>query len=190
MELQKRTANVQEFADILGVDRTTVTKAISTKRLDKAIVKGSSPKRIEVFAGCVEWYLKKQVERDRYAQEDQDVKKSKARHEYYRSLLTKLEYEVKRGHLLPLEEVRQKGMEICLNARRYLDDRRDSDALVLPTFKDDFEARKILRDRDDRFMERLVELEKVGDEVSKENAQKLSTSSENIADKDESDDDE
>ena len=173
MELQKRTANVQEFADILGVDRTTVTKAIKSKRLEESIVKGSSPKRIEIFSGCVEWFTRKRLEYDRYAKDDMDVKESKSRHEYYRSLLTKLEYEVKSGYLLPLEEVRQKGMEICRNARRYLDDRRDSDALVLPTFKDDFETRKLLRERDDAFMERLVELETVGDQVAQESAEKF-----------------
>lgn len=173
MERQKRTASLQEFADILGVDRTTVTKAISTKRLEQSIVPRSSPKRIEIFSGCVEWYAKKQISKDRYAKDKKDIHDSKARHEYYRSLLTKLEYEVKRGHYLPLEEVRQKGMEICRNARRYLDDRRDSDALVLPTFNDDFESRKILKERDDAFMERLVELETVGDNVAHESAEKF-----------------
>ena len=173
MERQKRTASIPELADILGVERSTVTKAISTKRLEQSIVPRSSPKRLEIFAACIEWYTKKQVSKDRYVKDKMDIQDSKARHEYYRSLLTKLEYDVKSGHLLPLEEVRQKGMEICRNARRYLDDRRDSDALHLPTFKDDFESRKLLRERDDAFMERLVELETVGDQVAQESAERF-----------------
>ena len=49
----------QEFADILGVDRTTVAHAIRTKRLETSIVKKGARKNIKVYDGCVEWYLKK-----------------------------------------------------------------------------------------------------------------------------------
>ena len=162
----------QEFAEILGVNKSTVSRAIKTKRLEHSVIEIDGQVKILVYQGCVEWHLRKNFEKDRYTENSKEVAKSKARHEYYRSLLTKLEYEVKSGHLLPLEEVRQKGMEICTNARRYLDDRRDSDALILPTFKDDFQTRKLLRERDDKFMERLVELETVGDQIAKESAER------------------
>ena len=184
----RRLATALEFAEIVGVNKSTVSRAIKTKRLKHSLVKDHGQTKILIFEGCVEWHLKKNMEKDRYAKDEKDVAESKARHEYYRSLLTKLEYDVKSGQFIPVEDVRQKGMEICRNARRYLDDRRDRDALVLPTFKDDFEARQILRERDDHFMERLVELEKVGDEVATESAQKLTSNRENIADMDEPDD--
>ncbi|MFK7822774.1 MAG: hypothetical protein AB8G05_01355 [Oligoflexales bacterium] len=168
-----KAVSSMEFAEILGVNKSTVSRAIKSKRLEHSLVKADGQIKILVYEACVEWHLRKNFEKDRYAEDSKDVAESKARHEYYRSLLTKLEYDLKSGHVVPVEEVRQKGMEICLNARRYLDDRRDSDALVLPTFKDAFESRKILRGRDDGFMERLVKLETVGDEVAQETAEKI-----------------
>ena len=120
MKITKKTATVQEFAIILGVDRTTVTKAIASKRLDKSIVEGSSPKQIEIYEGCIEWYLKKHMEKDRFGKSNSDIAASKARHEYYRSLLTKLDYEIKTGEYIPFKDVGQAGAEIVLEAKQFL----------------------------------------------------------------------
>lgn len=163
----------QEFADILGVDRTTVAHAIRTKRLETSIVKKGARKNIKVYDGCIEWYLKKNFEKGRFSPPDpKNIQQSKARSEFYKSLIKELEYKVMTGKCVPVDEVSIKGSAICLNARRYLEERRDQDALILPTFKDDFETRKLLRERDNGFLVRLSKLAQVGTDVARETMEK------------------
>ena len=162
-----KLASQQEFADILGVDRSTVTHAIRGKRLKNSVVKVGTRKKIMIYQGCVEWYLKKHIEKDRKTDLTPEIEKSRAVREHYRSLLTKQEYEVKSCQLVSVDEVAKKGAEICLAARRYLEDRREKDSFKLPLAENDFEARKLLRERDDGFLRELSQLKSVADAVLK-----------------------
>ena len=167
---QGLAVSATEFARILGVYKSTVSRAISEKRLKKSLKKEGSRYKILVFEGCVEWYLNKQLEKDRYASSPKDIEKSRARKEHYKSLLTKLDYEVRTGDLISFAEAVQKGQEVCIRARQLLENSRDKDCFKIPLISDDFDARKFLKERDDRFLKLLAEVNEELDKVRDQSA--------------------
>ena len=44
----------QEFAEILGVNKSTVSRAIKTKRLEHSVIEIDGQVKILVYQGCVE----------------------------------------------------------------------------------------------------------------------------------------
>lgn len=167
---QMLTASPAEFARMLGVYKSTVTRAIREKRLRKSLVQEGDRTRIIVYEGCIEWYLKKQLSKDHKTKKPEEVEKSRARREYYKSLLTQLEYEVRTQQLVDVEEVAGKGAEICYGARKFLEDRREKDALAFLQIKDNPDKiRELIRERDDGFLLHLSQLKTVASQVLKEN---------------------
>jgi len=155
---QGLAVSAAEFARILGVYKSTVSRAIREKRLKKSLKKEGARYKILIFEGCIEWYLNKQLEKDRYASSPIDIEKSRARKEHYKSLLTKLDYEVRTGDLISFAEAVQKGQEVCIRARQLLENSRDKDCFKIPLISDDFDARQFLKERDDRFLNLLAEI--------------------------------
>ena len=167
----KAQVGVKEFADIMGVDRTTISKAIATKRLDKSVVVGENGKpKITIYDACVEWFLKKNMSKDRHDSEQLDIGKSKARHEHYRSLLTQLEYEIKTAQYIPFKEVGQAGAEIVLIAKQHLLDSRYKHALSLLPITDTFDMENEIKKRDFEFLTMLSKLKDVGKKVSEKSS--------------------
>jgi len=158
--------SLSRFADILGVHRSSVSKAISSNRLVKSIVIENGKKFIHVYLGCVEWHQHKEHTKDRAVPESEEIQNSKARREYYRSLQAKQDYEVQTGLLVQVDEVAQMGAEICLKAKQYLENSRDRDCYQVPKITSDFEARKFLKKRDDGFLNQISGLETVAKTIS------------------------
>jgi len=147
-----------EFAKILGVDKSTVSRAIKDRRLKSSLIKDGSRVKIMVYQGCIEWYLNKHLEKDRYSQDSKDFEASKCRREYFRSMLTKLEYQIKTGDVISFNEAAQAGAEVCHLARQMLENRRNIECYKVSAIKDDFEARKFLKERDEAFLKELAGL--------------------------------
>ncbi len=145
-----------EFAKILGVYKSTVSRAIKDKRLKNSLVKEGTRYKILIYQGCIEWYLNKNLEKDRYSKDSKDFEASKCRREFFRSMLTQLEYLIKTGDVISFNEAAQAGAEVCLAARQMLENRRDIECFQVPGIKDNFEARKFLKDRDEAFLRELA----------------------------------
>ena len=160
--------SLSKFAEILGVHRSSVSKAINSRRLSKSIVTENGKKLVHVFSGCVEWNQNKEHAKDRAVPESEDVQNSKARREYYRSMQAKQDYEVQTGLLVQVDEVAQIGAGICLKARQYLENSRDRDCYQIPKISSDFEARKFLKKRDDGFLNQIAGLKNVAKDVADE----------------------
>lgn len=157
-----------KFAEILGVHRSSVSKAINNRRIFKSIVTANGKKLVHVFSGCIEWHNNKEHAKDRAVPESEDMQNSKARREYYRSMQAKQDYEVQTGLLVQVDEVAQIGSEICLKARQYLENSRDRDCYQIPKISSDFEARQFLKKRDDGFLNQIAGLKNVAKDIADE----------------------
>ena len=169
-ERRSKAVSAMEFADLIGVNKSTVSRAMKSKRLEHSLVEEDGQTKILVYQGCVEWHMRKQIEKDRYAKDEHDVAASKARHEYYRSFLTKLEYEVKTAQYIPFKEVGQAGAEIVLEAKQYLLDSRYKHALKLLPIADAFDMEKAIKERDHEFLKTLAKLKEVGKQVAEDSS--------------------
>lgn len=150
--------SIKDFASLVRVDESAVYHAIRKGRLGKAVIRVGSKKRILVYEGCVTWFIKKNASKDRTKQDDEDIEASRKRKEFFQSLIVKLEYQIKSGQLVSIQEAGKIGSEVCLAARRRLEETRDQDCYKLMEINNDNEARCFLKARDDAFLKELANL--------------------------------
>lgn len=159
--------SVKDFARIVGVDESAVYHAMRRGRLKKSVFKTENRKRILNYEGCIEWFIKKNTSKDRTVQDDSDIEDSRKRKEFFQSLITKLDYRLKSGQLVSISEAAKLGSQVCLAARRKLEETRDQDCYKFSKIKDEGEARDLLRARDDAFLDELTKLPEVIGNISK-----------------------
>jgi len=121
--MDKKCVSKSEFAEIVGVDRKTVQRAIDRERLNHSVRKVGSRYQIEVEEGVLEWHRNRDPSKDRSgsdspsAQIDSDIpcfNDSKAMKAFYEANITKIDYQNKAGKLVPVE---QKDKEFFAAAR-------------------------------------------------------------------------
>ena len=160
--------SVKEFSLIVQVDETAIYHAIRKGRLTRSVVLKGNKKKILVYEGCIEWFIKRNSSKDRTKQDDEDIEESRKRKEYFQSLITKLDYKVKSGQLVSIQEAGKIGSEVCLAARRRLEESRDRDCYRLPEIKNSDEARDFLKARDNDFLNELSNLPDLVSQIRQE----------------------
>lgn len=115
-----------EFAQILDVDISAVSRAISRGRLKKSIIMDGDRKKIVVYDGCIEWRDTKNHSKDRgngvqaacdLPEEIMPVEVSVSIDRHYSALIKKIEFLRETGELISVDKFRTEAFQSARAAR-------------------------------------------------------------------------
>jgi hypothetical protein len=124
--LSRLEVSLSDFAKILDVSPSAVTRAISNGRLRKSVVIDGDKKRIVVYDGCLEWRDTKQHSKDRgngvqaatdLPEDIMPVELSVSIDRHYTALMKKVEFLRETGELTSADKFRQEAFMAARAAR-------------------------------------------------------------------------
>jgi hypothetical protein len=160
-----RKVDSAELAEILGVNKSTVSKAIERKRLSKSILKSSSGRyEIDLIQAILEWFHNADYAKDRGGHLDVGVdtetllehQESKRLYSHYAALKEKIDYLKITEALIPREQVEKEVFEAARMTREKLQNLADTLCHGMAIENDPLIIRRILKDSHDQALEELT----------------------------------
>jgi hypothetical protein len=123
--VERTTASIREFARIVGVDPSAISRAAKGgERLSKSVTYENGNPRIIIYDGCLEWHQNKNHRKDRSKKgsgvEIQGIlprEVSSDIESHYSALIRQAEYAKQTGLLMPAAKFQQEAAE-CFRACR------------------------------------------------------------------------
>lgn len=124
--MPRTEVSITEFANILGIDQSSVSKAIARGRLKKSVVIDGLKKRIIVYDGCIEWRDNKDHSKDRgngvrvnaeLGDDVMPIEVSVALERHFSALLKQLDFHRESGELISIDKYRVEAFQIARATR-------------------------------------------------------------------------